>query len=81
MTYFAELKDIQRAYQFRRDGYSWGNGESVPLYSLNDLVGVYNHGHLVFDWYRYDSHLGYRQSGSTTLLPPGATVIGGEDAH
>jgi len=75
MKYHSDLAAIRKRYQFLRDGYTWGNGESVPLYSHNDLVGVYNHGDQTFDWYRYDSHLGYRRTGSTLTLPKEATVF------
>lgn len=77
--YYKDLDAIRRRYQFIRDEAHYPHlAKTVSLYSLNDLVGVYNHDSLTFDWYRYDEHLGYLQTGSTMLLPEEATVIGGE---
>jgi len=77
--YYRDFDAIRRRYQFIRDEYSFPHlAKSVRLYDHNDLVGVYNHDTTGYDWYRYDEHLGYLQTGSTMLLPEGATAIGGE---
>ena len=77
--YYKDFDAIRRRYQIIRDGFSYPKvSNSVPLYIHNDLVGVRNWEDTTFDWYRYDEHLGYLQTGSTWMLPEGAHVIGGE---
>ena len=77
--YYKDFGAIRRRYQFIRDEHSFpGLAHTVRLYSLNDLVGVYNHDDLTYDWYRHDEHLGYLQTGSTMTLPEDAHVIGAE---
>lgn len=77
--YYKDFDAIRNTYQQLRDGYCFpSQRKTVPLYSLNDLVGVRNWEDQTFDWFRYDDHLGHLQTGSTWTLPEGAHMIGGE---
>ena len=74
MTYYESIAAIRKRYQYVNDAIV-GNYKRAKMYSHNDLVGVYNQQDYVFDWFRYYEYLGYGQSGSTLMLPEGATLI------